>query len=274
MTPLPFKVISIHGAPRSGTSWLGKIFDSHPDVAYRFQPLFSYRFKAAIDTSSRPAEIRQFLQDLHAVQDDEFILQLNQKARGVHPHEYEKIHPAAVLVMKEVRYHYVIETLLQSVPGIKILGIVRHPCGVINSWLKTPREFRPEWDPETEWRRAPSKNQGRPEEYYGFEKWQELARLFLRLQAAWPQSFLLLRYEDLIRNTAEEIEKALTFCGMRMHPQVAAFIAESHAREIEDPDTVFRTTDVAERWRHELDPRIRDAILRELAEDELSVFLD
>jgi len=26
------------GAPRSGTSWLGKIFDSHPDVLYRHEP--------------------------------------------------------------------------------------------------------------------------------------------------------------------------------------------------------------------------------------------
>jgi hypothetical protein len=32
------KVILILGAPRSGTSWLAKIFDSHPDVLYRHEP--------------------------------------------------------------------------------------------------------------------------------------------------------------------------------------------------------------------------------------------
>jgi hypothetical protein len=31
-------VIMILGAPRSGTSWVGKIFDSHPDVLYRHEP--------------------------------------------------------------------------------------------------------------------------------------------------------------------------------------------------------------------------------------------
>src|SRR5260370_26976372 len=30
--------IIILGAPRSGTSWVGKIFDSHPDVLYRHEP--------------------------------------------------------------------------------------------------------------------------------------------------------------------------------------------------------------------------------------------
>ena len=32
------RVILILGAPRSGTSWLAKTFDSHPDVLYRREP--------------------------------------------------------------------------------------------------------------------------------------------------------------------------------------------------------------------------------------------
>jgi hypothetical protein len=32
------RVTLVMGAPRSGTSWLGKIFDSHPDVLYRHEP--------------------------------------------------------------------------------------------------------------------------------------------------------------------------------------------------------------------------------------------
>lgn len=37
-TPFETGVTVILGAPRSGTSWLGKIFDSHPDVIYRLEP--------------------------------------------------------------------------------------------------------------------------------------------------------------------------------------------------------------------------------------------
>src|SRR5271156_2288923 len=32
------RIVLLLGAPRSGTSWLAKIFDSHPDVLYRHEP--------------------------------------------------------------------------------------------------------------------------------------------------------------------------------------------------------------------------------------------
>ena len=32
------EMILIQGRPRSGTTWLGKIFDSHPNVVYRHEP--------------------------------------------------------------------------------------------------------------------------------------------------------------------------------------------------------------------------------------------
>lgn len=270
---LPFRFVSIHGAPRSGTSWLGQIFNSHPEVAYRFQPLFSYRFKGAIKPESSKEDIEHFLQSLYAEESDEFILQTRQKDRGVHPVGLVKLPRASWLVMKEVRYHYVIETLLRQLPGMKVIGIVRHPCGVINSWLKTPREFKPEWDMLTEWRQAPSKNQGRSEEFYGFEKWRELATLFLDLSRRYPESFHLVRYEDLVRFPLEITERMFGFCGMELSLPTTAFLTASQAAEVEDPDTVFRSPDVAERWEIQLCSEIRETILREVEGTELKVFL-
>lgn len=273
LATLPFRVVSLHGAPRSGTSWLGKVFDSHPDVAYRFQPLFSYRFKGAIDADSSPQEVQDFLQQLYAVRDDEFILQHRQIARGAHPPAFEKNHPLGVLVMKEVRYHHVIPAMLRAVPDSKVVGIVRHPCGAINSWLKTPREFRPEWDAMQEWRSAPSKNRGRSEEYYGFERWKELARLFLKLEREFPQRFFLMRYEALASQPQQEIGRLFQFCSMTFTDQVVAFLIASQAREVEDPDTVFRTPVTAERWRVELNPIIQENIFRDLQGGDLDLFL-
>ena len=37
-TVSPEKTVFIIGAPRSGTTWLGKIFDSNPGVLYRHEP--------------------------------------------------------------------------------------------------------------------------------------------------------------------------------------------------------------------------------------------
>lgn len=268
-----FRFVSLHGVPRSGTSWLGKIFDSHPDVAYRYQPLFSYRFKGAIDADSPPDVVWQFLQQLYDVNNDPFILQQHQAARGAHPSAFRKASIPSVLVMKEVRYHYVIPALMRAVPDAKIVGIVRHPCAVINSWLKTPREFKPEWDVMAEWREAPSKNQGLHEEYYGFARWKELAHKFLALERNHPNAFYLVRYEALVTNPESEIGKLFAFCGLDMHPQVLEFLRASQQREVDDPDSVFRTADVMERWKTELAVPIRESILAELQATDLEVFL-
>ena len=32
------RTVLLFGMPRSGTTWLGKIFDSHPDTLYRHEP--------------------------------------------------------------------------------------------------------------------------------------------------------------------------------------------------------------------------------------------
>ncbi len=268
-----FNTISLHGAPRSGTTWLGKIFDSHPDVAYRFQPLFSYRFKGAIDDNSRQDTVMQFLRQLYDENGDEFILQQQQIARKVQPSFVEKVQHPRVLVMKEVRYHYVIDLLLRTVPEIKIIGIVRHPCGAINSWLKTPREFLPEWDVVSEWRNAPSKNQDRREEYYGFSKWKELARLFLRLESTYPDAFRLIRYEELVAHPHERVRELFGFCGLDMHAQVLRFLDESQQHEVDDPDSVFRSKDVVSRWKKELPAFIQDEIFADLVGSDLEIFL-
>lgn len=270
---MPFRLISLHGAPRSGTSWLGKIFDSHPDVAYRYQPLFSHRFRGAIDANTSPQVVREFLQQLYAVTSDEFILQRQQVARGAHPVAAQKRQPSGVMVMKEVRFHYVIPKLLEAVPGTKIVGIVRHPCGVINSWLKTEREFKPEWDAMTEWRDAPSKNGGRREEYYGFNRWKELTRCFLESKRCHPDAFCLVRYESLVANPVDETRKLFAFCALDMPPQVVNFLARSQEAEVDDPDSVFRLPEVADRWKDELPVSIRDAIFYELRGTDLELFL-
>lgn len=270
---MPFRFVSIHGAPRSGTSWLGKIFDSHPDVAYRYQPLFAYRFKGALTPRSGPQEVRSFLEKLYAVTDDDFILQRRQAIRGAHPPAVAKVLPAKVLVMKEVRYHEVIPAILDAVPGAKVIGIVRDPCGTLNSWLKTPREFDPAWRIEDEWRDAPSKNGGRPEEYFGFTRWKELARAFLALERARPASFYLLRYRTLVGAPLEETRRLFAFCGLDVPESVHAFLERSQQFEVNDPDSVFRHPDVRDRWQAELPRAIREAVEGELRGTDLETFL-
>ena len=49
MKKIPDSITYLAGVARSGTSWLGQIFDSSPEVRYSFQPLFSYEFKNRVN---------------------------------------------------------------------------------------------------------------------------------------------------------------------------------------------------------------------------------
>ncbi len=269
--------VSIHGVPRSGTSWLGQIFNSHSRVAYRFQPLFSYRFRDRLSLSSTAEEILAFLNELYQVTDDDFIA-------GNWPRQEKNEPPSAptlrkqnrpdVMVMKEVRYHYMIEKFIQAVPDIKVIGIVRNPCAVINSWLHNPNEFSPEWDTLSEWRRAPTKNQAKASEYFGYEKWKELTASFLHLEQCYPGTFALVRYEQLVSKPVETIERAFSFAGLDVEAQVTDFIHASQSRHLDDPYAVYKSPGVKDKWREQLDFRIVQAIAQDLSGTKLESFLE
>ena len=103
--------IAIFGAPRSGTSWLGQIFNSSPNVAYRYQPIFAYSFDGMLNEDCTFEEIRSFHHDLLRTKDP-FVLQ-KQNISGRNTPRFKK---AAIkfLVWKEVRYLEVIETYFKN----------------------------------------------------------------------------------------------------------------------------------------------------------------
>lgn len=263
------KPILIFGPPRSGTSWLAQAFDSHENTKMCFQPLFSYRFKDFISKDSDSKKIDLFFSKLLKTNDD-FILQKDQKTRGVHlkyPKDY-----STHLILKHVRYHNLITKFLDE-SNVKIIGIIRNPCGTINSWLKTPREFDENW-PISEWRLGSLKNQGRVEEYYGYEKWKEIAHLFIRLEAEYSDRFTLIRYENLFSNKEKYIRDLFDFCDLKWSPQVGDFLNKSGKKEINDPDTIFRLSDVIYRWKKELNSEIINYINDDLKNTELKRFLE
>lgn len=269
-----FRVVSIHGVPRSGTSWLGQIFDSHPDVAYRHQPLFAYRFKDRLNLTSTRDEIFSFLNELYQLADDDFIMDTARREAASEFWESAVKHSnPEFLVMKMVRYHHLLSLFLREIIGIKIIGITRHPCAVINSWLQAPKEFRPGWCVSEEWRYAPRKNVGRVEEFNGFEKWKEVARMFMEFERAFPEQFRIIQYEHLVQQPEKEIECLFSYVGLAPAPQAIEFIQLSRSRHEPDPYAVFRRPDLHQRWRTELDPVIADEILKELRGTELERFL-
>lgn len=249
--------VAIFSVPRSGSSWLGQNFNSHPQVVYRFQPNMAYTFPLTLSDRSTPEEIRGFYEALLAT-DDPFTtakVSISGKLNPVFP----KASPTT-LVFKETHHLDIIDNLLQK-SDTKIIGLLRSPFATLHSWTKAPREFRPDWDLAEEWRDAPKKNQGNPRNYFGYNKWKEAAQLFLRLQAAHPGRFMLMQYEKLLSKTVSTVQAAFTFCGLDLPEQTRVFIAQAESKNEQDVYSVFRIKEKDDAWKQGLPTFVTEAIM-------------
>ena len=61
----PETVTYLAGVARSGTSWLGQIFDSSTNVRFRFQPFFAYEFKNRVNEDSSRDEFIHLLENIY-----------------------------------------------------------------------------------------------------------------------------------------------------------------------------------------------------------------
>lgn len=271
MRDLPKNLIAIHSAPRSGSSWLGQIFKSSPHVEFRYQPLFSYAFKDYLDPLSSRGRILEFAEAIYQSQD----AYIHQRIEDVYV-EYPDLGPrkeVTHLVWKEVRYHHLLRNMMEQVPEIKVVGLVRHPCAVVDSWLHSPREFKQGWDVSKEWRDAPSKNLDKPEEYNGFSKWMELTRLFLDLERLYPKRFLMVHYPLMNRDPEKVARNIFGFCNLPLSDATLRFIRESRSKEGSDANSIYRLPKQDTRWEERLPASISGTIIREATEAGLERFL-
>ena len=172
------KVIYIGGVARSGTSWIGQIFNSSPDIRFRFQPLFAYEFRGKFNEDSDGSEYQKFYSDLY-VSDSEFLTQKDKVIAGVYP-EFDKT-TETILAFKENRFQSYIEPMLRKSENLNFIGVIRNPNATLNSWSQNAKEFPEGSVLENEWRFANCKNNGN-EDYFGYYKWKEVANLYLDLE--------------------------------------------------------------------------------------------
>jgi hypothetical protein len=170
------RVILILGAPRSGTSWLAKIFDSHPDVLYRHEPDTVLRNEtlpwmcAPQDTptyqDAAEAYLRQLI-DITTLKSAGSLpifpkrhrgmlasrirsgiiygLRVIELARVIQPlTRYVRIpdgldlarHPDVRVVLKSVSSRGRAGLFAHALPGARIILIVRDPFGQVASMLR------------------------------------------------------------------------------------------------------------------------------------------
>lgn len=262
---------ALHSVPRSGSSWVGAVLNKHPEINYFFQPLFSHSFAPTLTDKSSYEDIIKFYDELRNT-NDSFVQQLR---FGEQNHLRNK--DSNNILYKEVRYHHIVENLLQKDPTIKIIGLIRNPLGVINSWLKAPKEFRKDlkWNELDEWKNANKKNLNKEEEFNGFSKWKETTLLFERLSTMYPDNFYLIQYSELLQNTTIAFEGVLNHLNLEMHEDMLSFLDKTKSTAINDLDSysIHRIKSLDDGWKTQLNPIIVKAIQNELKDSILEKYL-
>jgi hypothetical protein len=266
------KRIAIHSAPRSGSSWLGQILNSSRKVCFRFQPLFSYAFKDYLNEKSSQEDISTFFEKI-AKSNDDFLIQSDKVDNGKYP-SFSKDNKFTHIVYKEVRYHNIIKNMMIEDKDLLVIGLVRSPYAVIDSFLRSPREFRKDlgWD-EEEWKYAMKKNLDKSEEFFGYEKWKEVYLIFNDLKEKFNDRFCLIYYDDLIKNPLNEVEKIFNFCNLEMNKQTIKFIKDSKSAELESVYSVFRNKLNDNKWKNTLNKNIYTEICNDLKINNMNHFL-
>jgi len=165
------QLILLFGMPRSGTTWIGKIFDSHPSVIYRHEP-DSWKRMVAIPVISNSDEYEKYCRDITDYIEglDTISLQpvvaklpvFSKKTVGSIRYGFFRINVLLSMLLSRLFSKVKLPVISLVTPGkvklmsmawksieslgrlgvilkcnkrIKAIHIIRHPCGYISSVL-------------------------------------------------------------------------------------------------------------------------------------------
>lgn len=233
------KKLAIFSVPRSGSTWLGEIFNSSMVVKYCFQPMFSYSFTARFNNLNNNNDLKSIYTDLLKTNDD-FIIQKKQRDENYLP-KFEKKLPTH-LVFKEVRYIHLISQLNRLDSDLKFIFLIRNPIDVINSWVKAPKEYNSDWKINKELIYAHKKNNNEIFNFYGLDAWVKTTKFFEEFTKLNEHQAIIIRYEDLAKNTIEETKKLFQHANLDFDKQTKCFIRQSKKINKSDPYSVYRNS--------------------------------
>jgi hypothetical protein len=300
--PLPYHphgVIFVVGAPRSGTTWLAKIFDSHPDVMYRHEPDEWIPSPDDLDETNIHALVGRWIADrsLRANTKRPFFRKSWQTtpARLVRtaitfglrslPFGADFVSRLPVpdlgsveqarVVIKSVRWCDGVGIAARALPSSRTLVIMRHPCAQVFSIMRGAREgrfrLREGGDMPLDQVRALA-----CAARYGIDR-AAFARLPAAAKYAWGWAAFneavetalsglpnvrIIRYEDLCEDPQHTAREAMAFAGLAWHGQTARFVRRS-TRHV-GPSTFYGVFQdaalVSRRWRSDMGADDRRAV--------------
>jgi hypothetical protein len=175
-------------------------------------------------------------------------------------------------VIKDVRHHEFIPHLVAMDLPFEVVHIIRDPRAAISSWIENPKEFPRDADPLANWRTGAVRKIN-ASEYWGFNDWLRLTRMYLKLAEEHPGKVHVVGYEQLIDDPFTGTKALFDELRLPYTSQTEDFLRSSRSKNSADPFSVFKDPSVKGTWREKLDPSIRQAIEQELQGTDLERFL-
>lgn len=291
---------AVFGAARSGTTWLGAMINSHPQVAYRFEPFHRRAGHAATDRvralllsdslcDADLDEVYELLRHPHPMTKREpFFPKSFRRNRGIgltYRLSRARLLPAAVfsrlytpfdramVIFKEVSLDPVMANLARRT-SMPIVYIVRHPVAVCASELRAQAagklptgrqrhmaEVLGKWRPDLLEEYAE-----RLEKLSLIERnallWRMEVETGLRAGLA-SDTVLTITYEALAMDPLGVLGTVLEHFGLVLPEQTAAFVTS--LEDTESSSEMFSVrknpTEIADRWRSEVGEADQNAVL-------------
>jgi hypothetical protein len=285
--------ILVVGAPRSGTTWLAKVLDSHPDTVYRHEPDEvvpaggSIEANVAIWLRQRDARTvgkRPFFPKSWQAAPARWVrsglIYAGAAASSVGFPAWPIPDLGAIaqarVVLKSVRLSTGIGEFAGAYPEGRALLILRHPCGQVASVMRGAGEGAFDlaeagtdmpYDEvsaiafaarhgmaEAEFQRQPDAAK------YAWS-WREFNETAVASIAGRSNAHVIV-YEDLCTRPTDEARAVLIFAGLPWHRQTETFL--SHSTSYDGPAgfyaVVRNSRAAAERWRVDMAPQDQNAV--------------
>jgi len=268
--------IFIHSPPRSGSTWLQMVFQSHPSCATFYQPFFSYSFKGRLEKAIKSRSKNDFVRLLHDIShtDDDFIcMKASYHTEGGTTFPSGSKDTITHQVFKQTHYHNYMEDILNLCPKAILICLIRNPSATVNSVLNNRREcpFDAEDD---EWLTGYTKNNGKVENYFGYRKWKEFVEMAQHLERKYPKRVMLLSYEEIfLSRTHKHLKHLFSFVGLSYPIEVKSFVDASVTIHEESPTAVMKRPEVVTKWKESLSEDIQYAISKDLEGDSKDMYL-
>ena len=169
------RCILVFGMPRSGTTWIGKLFDSHPDTLYRHEPDSVRRLSLPLFPDKQDAlqyrqELERFVASLPYLRSLKVVgkqplfpksylstaalltyrmsvaaAKAASRVKRNFPSLYRPTGEGgnrARLVWKSIESPGRLGVCVEALPGVRAIHVLRHPCGYVASVLRGEAERR------------------------------------------------------------------------------------------------------------------------------------